>query len=165
MREWRCCDAIFRVWEPLYRKWDMQTILTQPRALSPILQWLSSFLPGSTNYFKTAAQMDRENVSPCLLARSVWRCPWWWHHSPSSIPSDPGDSAWSLVVPPQYLKAKDGDILGSVVKLAYIGLHHHCILKTCPHPVTTLLNPVKCSGTNELFLILMDVCKNPILRF
>ena len=81
MREWRCCDAIFRVWEPLYRKWDMQTILTQPRALSPILQWLSSFLPGSTNYFKTAAQMDRENVSPCLLARSVWRCPWWWHHS------------------------------------------------------------------------------------
>ena len=47
----------------------MQTILALYPALPPILQWLSSFLAGSTNYFKTAAQMDRENVSPCCQAQ------------------------------------------------------------------------------------------------
>ena len=50
--------------------------------------------------------------------------------SPSLIPvtsCDPG-------CPAPVLKAKDGDILGFVVKLAYIGLHHDCILKTCPYP-------------------------------
>ena len=51
-----------------------------------------------------------------------------------SIP-DPRDSVWSPPGrPAPVLKAKDGDMLGFVVKLAYIGLHHHCILKTCPHP-------------------------------
>ena len=34
--------------------------------------------------------------------------------------------------PAPVLKAKDGDMLGFVVKLAYIGLHHHCILKPAP---------------------------------
>ena len=141
----------------------MQTILALYPALPPILQWLSSFLAGSTNYFKTAAQMDRENVSPCpyhRLSSPLWGWPWpprplpslsrgswhswspWWHLHPWS--------PWLRVIPAgpaPVLKAKDGDILGFVFKLAYIGLHHHCILKTCPYP--TLLNPVKCSKRHE----------------
>ena len=42
--------------------------------------------------------------------------------SPSLIPVTWCDPGW----PAPVLKAKDGDILGFVVKLAYIGLHHYC---------------------------------------
>lgn len=50
--------------------------------------------------------------------------------SPSLIPVTSCDPR----CPAPVLKAKDGDTLGFVVKLAYIGLHHYCILKTCPYP-------------------------------
>ena len=101
---------------------------------SPIHQWLSSFLSASTNYFKTAKQMDRENVSPWPQDQQpslLLRWPWptredtdpdgdmWWHLHPWSR-----DSVWSPPLwPAPVLKAKDGDMLGFVVKLAYITVY------------------------------------------
>ena len=113
--------------------------VASPLSHSPMVVFLPGrqyklFQDGSANgprkCISLAPRPAAISVMTMTLASSRGYWSRWWHvmTSPSLIP-------WLRVIPSRpapVLKAKDGDMLGFVVKLAYIGLHHHCILKPAP---------------------------------